>query len=103
MEEVIRSLADNPIESLQLVFPVVVKTTHDPTLPDLKYADEVVLAAVFRALHRLTSGMPVAYLPRLSQEHKSALVKSYGDLPGAASNDAIVPTLRRAHRIARRS
>jgi hypothetical protein len=35
---------------MTIQFPVVIKTTADPTLPDLKYADEVVLAAILRAL-----------------------------------------------------
>lgn len=49
--------------------------------------------AVFRALHRLTSEMPAAYLPRLERDQERALRRAYGDLPGPQSNDAIVPTL----------
>lgn len=49
--------------------------------------------AVFKSLHRLSSGMPARYIPALTRDQKDSLRRSFGELPPPESNDAIVPAL----------
>lgn len=49
--------------------------------------------ALFVALSRVTAGMSTGYLPTLQQEQLTALRRTVGEMPGAASNDGVVPLL----------
>ena len=53
--------------------------------------------ALFRTLHRITSGMPASALPQLEPAANERLARFFGDEPGPADNDGIVPTLSQVH------
>lgn len=84
-----------------------------PRNPDVRYASVVVRApvpnfrgmiatglrpvqqaqyALYRSLHILSSSLPEALLPRLSEEQRTALVEAFGEVPRASDSDGIVPT-----------
>jgi hypothetical protein len=53
--------------------------------------------ALYRTLHRLSSAMPPAHLPRLDSAARDRLARFFGDAPGPGDNDGIVPTLSQVH------
>jgi pimeloyl-ACP methyl ester carboxylesterase len=53
--------------------------------------------ALFRALHRVASGLDTRNCPTLSEAQRQALVRAFGDVPDPSDNDAIVPTRSQVH------
>ena len=49
--------------------------------------------AIYQALHRVVATFPVHDIPPLTSVQSTALRGSFGSLPAATDNDAIVPTL----------
>ena len=48
--------------------------------------------SLYRALYQLAGGLPESVLPAMEGEQAHRLREAFGELPCAASNDAIVPT-----------
>ncbi len=49
--------------------------------------------ALYRALHTMAATLPSRYIPALSPEQSTALIRAFGELPPGNANDAIVPTM----------